>query len=60
MKPEIILQNSMPDPVIRKNDKVAKLIIVILSVVVFAAVVILSRVTVNVDLGFNVHLFRIF
>jgi putative membrane protein len=60
MKPEIILKNSMPDPVIRKNDKVAKLIIVILSIVVFAAVVILSRVTVNADLGFDVHLFATF
>ncbi len=36
------------------------MIIVILSIVVFAAVVVLSRVTVNVDLGFNVHLFATF
>ncbi|HTE23050.1 DUF420 domain-containing protein [Flavitalea sp.] len=60
MKPEIAIQNTVPDPVIKKNDKVAKLIIAILSVVVFAAVVILSRVTVNVDLGFDVHLFATF
>ncbi|MHA4843113.1 DUF420 domain-containing protein [Flavitalea antarctica] len=60
MKPEIAIQNITPEPVIRKNDKVARLLIVILSVVVFAAVVILSRVKVNVDLGFDVHLFATF
>jgi putative membrane protein len=60
MKPEIAIQSLTPDPVIKKNDKVARLLIAILSVVVFAAVVVLSRVTVKVDLGFDVHLFATF
>lgn len=44
-------------PAIKKNDKAARLFILTVSFVVFAAVVILSRVKFEVDLGFNVHLF---
>lgn len=40
-----------------RNDTVAYRIIGTLSVVVFAAVVVLSRVKLNVDLGFNPHIF---
>lgn len=40
-----------------KNDKKAAWLIGIFSVVVFVAVVVLSRVTLQVDLGFDVHLF---
>jgi putative membrane protein len=40
-----------------KNDKKAKIIIWIVSIVVFAAVVILSKFKLNVNLGFNPHLF---
>jgi putative membrane protein len=42
---------------IKKNDRLAKWLIILLSAVVFGAVVVLSRVQVKVDLGFNVHLF---
>jgi putative membrane protein len=42
---------------IRKNDKLAYLLIVVVSLVVFLAVVLLSRVTLKVDLGFDPHLF---
>jgi putative membrane protein len=42
---------------LKKNDKQAKQLIVIFSVVVFAAVVLLSRFKLNIDLGFNVHVF---
>lgn len=42
---------------IQKNDKTAKGLIFTVSAVVFIAVVILSRVKLEVDLGFNVHLF---
>ena len=42
---------------IKKNDRQAKLLIGIVSFVVFAAVVVLSRVKLEVDLGFDVHLF---
>lgn len=40
-----------------KNDKKAKTLIWIFSVIVFAAVSVLGRVKLNVDLGFDVHLF---
>jgi putative membrane protein len=41
----------------KKNDKKARTLIFIFSVVVFSAVVLLSRVKLNVNLGFDVHLF---
>lgn len=44
---------------IPKNDKNAKLLIGVVSFVVFAAVVVLSRVKLEVNLGFNVHLFAL-
>lgn len=40
-----------------KNDKKARILIITFSVIVFAAVVLLSKVSVNADLGFDVHLF---
>lgn len=43
--------------VIKKNDKAARLLILVVSFVVFAAIVILSRVKLDVDLGFNPHVF---
>ncbi len=43
----------------KKNDKKAKRLIYIFSAIVFTAVVILSRVKLNVDLGFDVHLFAL-
>ena len=42
---------------IKKDDKKAKLFIYMVSFVVFAAVVLLSRYKLNVDLGFDVHVF---
>ena len=47
----------MLSPVLKKNDKNARLLIYTVSFVVFAAVAILSRVQLKVDLGFNVHVF---
>jgi len=44
-------------PSMKKNDKKAGWLIGVFSVVVFAVVVILSKVHVQVDLGFNVHIF---
>ncbi|WP_336517257.1 DUF420 domain-containing protein [Pollutibacter soli] len=44
-------------PSIKKNDKLAKIIIYVLSFVVFAAVVFLSRYKLEVDLGFDIHIF---
>lgn len=42
---------------IAKNDVKARALILIVSVIVFAAVVLLSRVKLTVDLGFNEHIF---
>ncbi len=42
---------------IKKNDKQARLLILTFSFVVFAAVLLLSRFKLEVDLGFDVHIF---
>ena len=42
---------------LRKNDKAARWLILTVSFVVFAAVVLLSRVKLDVQLGFDEHLF---
>jgi putative membrane protein len=47
----------MLNPILKKNDRLAKQLIGVLSLVVFAAVVLLSRVQLKVDLGFDVHIF---
>ncbi len=44
-------------PSLEKNDKVARWLIFTLSIVVFGAVVLLSRVKLEVELGFDKHLF---
>lgn len=41
----------------KKNDKKAKLLIFGFSIIVFAAVVILGRVKLNIQTGFDVHVF---
>ena len=45
---------------LKKDDKKAKLLILTVSFVVFAAVVILSKVKLEVDLGFDAHIFALF
>ncbi|CAN5678742.1 DUF420 domain-containing protein [soil metagenome] len=42
---------------IQKNDKKAKQLIWVFSVVVFLAIILLSNLKLNVDLGFDVHIF---
>ena len=49
----------MLTPVLKKNDRIASVLILVFSVVVFAAVVLLSRVKLEADLGFDVHLFAL-
>ena len=52
--------NSKPPmlaPSLTKNDQKAKWLISIFSVVVFSAVVLLSRFKLELNLGFNVHIF---
>ena len=47
----------MLQPTFKKNDQKAKLFIYAVSIIVFAAVVILSRIQLKVDFPFNPHLF---
>jgi len=47
----------MLTPAIKKNDKQARLLILTVSVVVFAAVALLSKFKLQLDLGFNPHIF---
>jgi putative membrane protein len=47
----------MLQPVLKKNDKQARLLIGVVSFVVFAAVVALGKITVEADLGFDKHIF---
>jgi len=44
-------------PVLTKNDKQAKLLILVFSFVVFAAISFLTQVKIDVNLGFDVHVF---
>ena len=44
---------------LQKNDKQAKWIIGIFSFVAFAAIVVLGKVKLNVDLGFDIHIFAL-
>ena len=47
----------MLDPIWEKNDRKASVLIITFSIIVFAAIILLSRVKMNVDPGFDVHLF---
>jgi putative membrane protein len=47
----------MLQPSLSKNDKKARLLIYTVSIVVFAAVIFLSKYKLTVDLGFDVHVF---
>ncbi len=44
-------------PSIEKNDKLAYILIFVVSIIVFAAVVFLKNVELNVNLGFDKHIF---
>ncbi len=50
----------MLTPSLKKNDKQANILIITVSFVVFAAVVLLSRYKLILNLGFNVHVFALF
>ena len=49
----------MLTPVLKKNDRRAYWLIISFSVIVFAAVVLLSKVKLDVDPGFDVHFFAL-
>lgn len=44
-------------PLIRKNDKLANIVIGIFSLVIFLAITVLAKVKVDIDLGFDPHIF---
>lgn len=52
--------NIMLVPSLQKNDRKARVFIFTVSIIVFAAVVVLSRVKLILDLPFNVHVFAMF
>jgi putative membrane protein len=47
----------MLKPVLKKNDRRASVLILTFSAIVFTAVVLLSRIKLDVELGFDVHYF---
>ena len=49
----------MLEPVWKRKDKKASVVIITFSIIVFVAVVLLNRVKLEVDLGFDVHLFAL-
>jgi putative membrane protein len=50
----------MLEPIVKKNDNLAKWLIGVFSVVVFIVVTLLSKFKINADLGFDVHIFAAF
>jgi putative membrane protein len=49
----------MLSPVWKRNDRKAKILILTFSIVVFTAIILLSRVRLEVNLGFDIHLFAL-
>lgn len=47
----------MLTPAWKKNDGKASVLIITFSIIVFATIILLSRIKLNVDTGFDVHLF---
>ncbi|GAC1381751.1 MAG: hypothetical protein NVSMB45_07080 [Ginsengibacter sp.] len=54
-----ITQNELPQPVLQRNDKRARWLIWIVSIIVFIAVALLSNFKLKIDLPFNVHVFAL-
>lgn len=54
------LQNKLPEPALRENDRKAKIFIWTVSVVVFIAVAFLAEIKFNISLSFNPHVFATF
>jgi putative membrane protein len=49
----------MLEPTLKKNDSLAKKVIYLSSAIVFAAILVLSRYKLEVDLGFDPHVFAL-
>ena len=54
---EAIVKDKLPEPDLQRNEKKAKIFIWTVSIVVFAAVVFLAEVKLNIRLSFNPHIF---
>lgn len=54
------IRNNFPKPVLKKNDKNARVLIWAVSIIVFVAIAFLSGVKLNVPLNFNPHIFATF
>ena len=52
--------NKLPEPLLQRNDKKAKILIWAVSVIVFIAVAFLAEVKLNIHLSFNPHVFATF
>lgn len=48
---------NQPRPVIAKNDKLARRLITVVSIVIFTAIVLLGRVKISASPGFDIHVF---
>ena len=48
-----------PNPVLPKSDRNARILIFAVSIIVFIAVVALSKIQLNVSLGFDIHIFAL-
>ena len=48
-------RNQFPHPVLKKDDKKARVIIWAVSIIIFIGIAFLSRVKLNLNLGFNPH-----
>jgi len=57
---EQTIQRKFPKPVLEKSDKTARILIWSVSIIVFGAVAFLSGVKLNIQLGFDAHIFAKF
>ncbi|MEO9021062.1 MAG: DUF420 domain-containing protein [Ginsengibacter sp.] len=54
------VQNKFPEPLFKKNDRTAAILIWVVSIVMFIAIAFLSGIKLNVDLSFNPRIFATF
>lgn len=54
------IRNNFPKPVLKKNDRNARVLIWSVSTIVFVAIAFLSGVKLNIPLNFNPHIFATF
>lgn len=54
---EPVFQDSFPKPYLKRNDKTAAILIWVVSLIVFFAVAFLEKVKLQLNLGFNPHIF---